>query len=61
MINIVILFAEPNQVICQHWGHVLALALLLLLTPRVVVHLHVVLQVGLLAESSVAYITLERP
>ena len=55
------MFAEPNQVICQHWGHVLALALILLLTPRLVVHLHVVLQIGLLAESSVAYITLERP
>ena len=58
------MFAELYQVVSQHWRQVLAcLALILLVRAptAAVVHLHVVPQVGLLAEAPVTHLTLEGP
>ena len=61
VLQVVILFAQLYQVVSQHWRQVLASLGLTPLVRPTVVHLHVVPQVGLLAEAPMTHLTPEGP
>ena len=52
---------ESDQIVGEDWREVLVLLSALLLPGRMLVLSHVVPQVGLFAEASLADLTLERP